>query len=202
MQDIKIDGVGKLYGGGEYRKVVIDGVAECEENLRAQRLEIDGKFQCSGNIDVEELHCDGIAKFLGYVHAKRIELDGYVAVENGGDFAAREILCDGGLKSDGQISADHLFVDGFLDAKEIVGEKIEIHSTPRAVARLFTRQGCKAELIEATELYLEGVKAEEVNGQHITVGRGCVIERLDCNGTLHIEGNAVIHQITGSYTNV
>ena len=79
---------------------------------------------------------------------------------------------------------------------------LEIHSTPRAVARLFTRQGCKAELIEATELYLEGVKAEEVNGQHITVGRGCVIERLDCNGTLHIEGNAVIHQITGSYTNV
>ena len=70
---------------------------------------------------MEELHCDGIAKFLGYVHAKRIELDGYVAVENGGDFAAREILCDGGLKSDGQISADHLFVDGFLDAKEIVG---------------------------------------------------------------------------------
>ena len=37
MQDIKIDGVGKLYGGGEYRKVVIDGVAECEENLRAYR---------------------------------------------------------------------------------------------------------------------------------------------------------------------
>ena len=33
-------------------------------------------------------------------------------------------------------------------------------------------------------------------------GRGCVIERLDCNGTLHIEGNAVIRQITGNYTNV
>lgn len=199
MQDMRIDGIGKI-PGGSFGRLVIDGVGECTGPLDADTLKIDGTFKCAGDVRVKELDCDGSARFDRDIHAGRLVVDGLLTMMNRSKLEADEVICDGSISMDGQICADILRADGLIRAREIVGDRIVIKSYITGLAKLFTKGSSKIELIEATYVELSGVTAQTVNGSHIVVGPKCHIETLDCNGTLSIHPSATVQRITGVYT--
>ncbi|MEG0377761.1 MAG: hypothetical protein RR614_04705 [Eubacterium sp.] len=203
MENKRIEGFGTL-SGGEYNNVRIEGIGQCKNDLKVQNLRIEGTFNCSGKLDAVHLHCEGIAEFEESITAKKIITEGFLQVKKGTAIEADEIFCDGFIKIDGQISADVITADGCINAREIVGDAIVIHShVARKISRLlffnFSKITSKADLIEATTIVLDGVKAKKVSGNNIVIGPGCQIEYLDCSGQLHIDKNAVVLNVSGEY---
>ena len=198
MQDIRIEGVGKI-NGGDYGVIRIDGAGECAGDVIAQTIKIDGKYKCQGVTKAELIDCDGMATFNGNVQVKTLRVDGLCKI-NSGSVEAEEVDCDGSMTVSGQISADTLLADGLIDAKEIVGDRVVIKSRISMLARLFIKHLSTADLIEATTIELEGVTARTVNGSDVTIGPGCRIETLDCSGRLFIHKDSTVKIITGDYT--
>lgn len=199
MQDIRIDGIGKI-PGGSFGRLVIDGVGECIGDLEADTLKVDGVLKCRGAVTVKELNCDGTARFDKDIQAGRLSVDGFLTMMNSSKLEADEVLCDGSISMDGQICADTVRADGLIRAREIVGDRIIIQSYLGTWGKLFTKGGSKIELIEATYVELKGVTAQTVNGSRVVIGPKCQIGHLDCNGTLSIDPSATVQHITGEYT--
>lgn len=198
MQDIRIEGTGRI-SGGEYGKIKVDGLGQCEGDLKAELLDVDGKFKCQGNLKATLVDCDGFAEFTGSISAKEMKVDGLLTVAGNGPIEADTVRCDGCIKLQGQLSADTVRVEGSITAQEIVGDHIRIHTFLGHFARLFSLAKSQVELIEATHIDLVGVTATTVNGSEIVIGPGCVIENLDCNGHLTISPGAQVKNITGDY---
>jgi cytoskeletal protein CcmA (bactofilin family) len=199
MQNMKIDGAGSI-DGGEYGIVEIDGMATCTGDLSAESVQVDGMFKCKGSLKAGRLHCDGMAKIQGNVKAGRIEANGMLAVKGGTKIEADEIDCDGMIKIDGEISADRIMADGCIDAAEITGDSIVIHSHGHFFIPFFRTPRSRIKLIEATTIALRSVVAESVNGKDIRIERGCRIESIDCSGTLWISPWASVRNVSGNYS--
>lgn len=190
--------------------VKVDGVAGVED------LEVAGAFTVEGEtLESNRIECDGAVKVKGGITAKTIEVDGALTAK--GDIAADEIEVDGVLKAGGQISADKVHVEGCISAAEIVGDEVIIWNQHRSTGFTITvgrstvihmgsgdyygsATSSKLGLIEATTVALAGVEADTVNGTDVTIGPGCVIDHLDCNGILRIDPAAQVGNITGEYT--
>lgn len=198
MKDITIDGKSN-FGGGAFGTIIIDGLAQCDGALEAEALRVDGKFKCLGDAKLGLLDCDGSAEFLSSVKAKKVTIDGLMAVTTPAKLEADEVHCDGSISIEGQISADVISIDGLVRAKELVGDRIYIHSHLGKFASLFFK-GSTAELIEATTVELQGIRAQSVNGQDIVIGPECVIDTVDCSGTLSIDPRSTVTNLSGSYT--
>ena len=82
MQDIKIEGIGKI-GAGEYGDVKIDGSGSCEGNLKCVVLKVDGALKAGGSIEAEALSIDGKLKAAGDIIAAEIDCDGMAKIEGG-----------------------------------------------------------------------------------------------------------------------
>lgn len=199
MQDIRIEGTGHI-SGGEYGTVKVDGLGQCNGDLKAELLDVDGKFKCLGALQATTLECDGFAECTGSISAKAMKVDGMLNLQGEGSIEADTVRCDGCIKLHGQLSADEVRVSGSISAREIVGDRIVIHTFLGRLSRLFSVAQSQVELIEATHIDLVGVTANTVNGSEIIIGPGCVIENLDCNGKLTISPGAQVKNITGDYT--
>ena len=213
MQDMKITGMGDL-PGGEYGTVTVTGIGKCIGSIHAQsvsvagvfksldavridRLSISGTFKCTGRLDAGEMTVGGIAELLGDAGAERLTVGGMFHAK-GARLESSDIKCTGIINAKGQVSTDRLHVTGVINAAEIVGDEIVIHSYHPHLSR-FVSTPSKAGFIEATTIDLSGVTAKAVNGTNVTIGPGCSIEALDCNGTLHIDPEAVVKNVTGDY---
>lgn len=199
MQNLNIDGAGSI-DGGEYGIVKIDGMATCSGALSAESVHVDGMFKCKGSLSVEHFHCDGMARIEGNVKAGKIVADGMLAIKGGTKIEADEIDCDGMIKISGEISADRIVSDGCIDAEEITGDSIVIHSHRHFYIPFFWTARSRITLIEATTVELRGVIAASVNGKDVRIERGCRIESVDCSGTLWISPWARVKNVSGNYT--
>lgn len=197
----KIEGVGTITGG-VYDVLDIDGVCTVEGDLKAEELKIDGVFTCNGSIEAEKLDCDGVVTINGNLRAGTADIDGVVTV-SGSKIEADLIICDGVLSVEGEISADVIEADGKINAKEIVGDRILINSNwKNGFTKLLFKIGEKAhmkfsvvDLIEGTTIELRGVRAKSVNGQDVTIGKNCNIDRVEASGVLNIDPTAQIGEV-------
>lgn len=199
--------VGNMEINGAVR---VNGIAQIEDLEVCGALNVDGATLECGHIE-----CDGSVKVEGSITAKTMEVDGSLKAKE--NISADEIEVDGVLKAGGQVSADKIRVEGLISAGEIVGDEVIIWNKNRERGFTITvgkstviRMGnerfsmgstsSRIGLIEATTIALAGVEADTVNGTDVTVGPGCVIDHLDCNGILRIDPSARIGNITGEYT--
>ncbi len=202
FESVNINGVVKCTGAIKTGKMDADGSFQCDGDIIAQTICIDGIFKCKGSLTADFLDCDGMAEFESFIKAKKIDADGMINVKNGTRIEAEEIYCNGGISVEGgEISADILDSDGYICAREIVGDKIRIKSRAGKFWSFILRMNSssKVDLIEATTIDLKGVTAKTVNGKDIRIGSRCVIENLDCSGTLQIDSDARVNHITGDY---
>ena len=216
MQDIKIEGIGKM-GAGEYGDIKTDGSGSCEGSLKSVVLKVDGALKVSGSIEAEvlsidgklkaegdiiaaEIDCDGMAKIEGGVRAKIIDSDGAFTVLN--NVNADRIDCNGMIDvPHGTVSADVIRVDGCIFAREIVGDDVRIKmSVSPLIKPFFAKNAPELEVLEATKIDIKGVKAKSVAGEDIVIGSRCEIEKLHCTGTLKLHEDSKIGEITGNYT--
>jgi len=200
-----IDGV-VTFPGGKFDDLKVNGVCTSEGSIEAVSLDIDGVFTAKGDVCAEKLDCDGVTTIEGNLRVKKADIDGVTSV-HGDKVEADHIVCDGVLTAANQISADIIEADGFINAKEIVGDRIVIRSFRKSTFfSLFLKikqalkdpDFSKIDLIEATTIELRGVRAKAVNGQDIIIGPACIIDRVDCSGTLAIDPGAQVGEVVGS----
>lgn len=199
----------------EARQMEVNGAVRVTGTARVEDLEVDGAVTVEGEtLECGHLEVDGAVKVKGSVTARTIEVDGIVNAK--GDISADEIEVDGALKADGQVSADKVHVEGCISASEVVGDEVIIWdqqqgggftlNVGRATVISIGHTGfnskntSKVGLIEATTVALACVEADTVNGTDVTIGPGCVIGHLDCNGILRLDPSARVGEITGEYT--
>jgi cytoskeletal protein CcmA (bactofilin family) len=198
MYDYNMEGIGKI-NGGEFGTVTVDGVGTCTEDLKAETIRVNGVFKCRGTLEAGFMQTDGTAEVNAYIRAKKMVVEGMLTVRGEGKIEAGEIECEGMIKA-GEISADIINADGFINAREIVGDRIVIRSHSNRIAQFFTKRFSHIELIEATNIEIHGVVAKAVNGQNIVIGPNCIIDSVDCSGTLTVHDSSSIKTMTGDYT--
>jgi cytoskeletal protein CcmA (bactofilin family) len=192
--DIKVDGVSNI-GGGDYETIDIDGVCNCHGDLKAKQLHIDGVFNCDGQVDTGLLDCEGTTNFKGDIRCEKANINGVLDIK--GRFEATTIVGEGVIHCLGEVSADLLDMEGWIMANEVVGERIVIRSkVKRWLSRWLTKKETIG-LIEATTVELHGVRARQVNGHDVHIGKGCEIDQLSYSGTLRVDPGATV----GSTTN-
>lgn len=199
MGDFMLEGIGSI-SGGTFDTVRIEGIGSCSEDMKVVNLNIEGIYTCSGKVDVELLYCEGMAEFKADIRAKKISIEGIFNQSGNTKIEASEILCQGVIKTSGEISTDVLDALGCVEAREIVGDHIKICSRKPRHRFFVIGVRSKIKVIEATTIELYGVKSTTVNGKDIIIGEKCVIETVDCCGTLFIDESAVVKNITGEYT--
>lgn len=215
MQDIKISGLGDLPGGTfgtvsvagvgkttgpiSAEKMTVSGAFKGADDISAQKVSVSGTFHCAGSLTIGELSCSGMLDTSKNVAADAVKVSGMLHV-HGNQLEAGCIDCTGTITADGQISADKLHSTGLVRAKELVGDEIIIRRPKFSGIFLFHLWGTsKVGLVEATTLVLEGVTASTVNGSDITIGPGCTIDHLDCNGTLSVDSSSTVREIVGDF---
>lgn len=216
----EVNGALECAGRLDAGELEINGAVKVEGAAGVEDLTVDGALTVEGDkLECGRVECDGAIKVNGGgMTASTIEVDG--ALNAKGDVSADSITVDGCLKTEGQVSADRIHVEGTISAAEIVGDEVIIWNQNRGFTGLgftVTVGGKKFSfgsdsgrghsdrvsqigLIEATTIALEGVAAQTVNGTDVTIGPGCVIENLDCNGILRLDEAAQVGNITGNYT--
>ena len=197
-----IEGV-VTFPGGRFDELRIDGVCTSDGSIEANRLDINGVFTAKGDVLAEKFDCDGIVTIEGNLRVKKADIDGVTTIQ-GEKVEADYIKCDGVLTARNQVSADVIEADGFINAREIVGDSIRIRSFRKSgIFKLFLKvkevfgnpDFSKIDLIEATTIELRGVRAMAVNGQDIVIGPACIIDRVDCSGSLRIDSDATVKEI-------
>lgn len=196
MQDTRIDGMGTI-AGGEYGSVKVSGMGKCTGDLTAQSLSVSGKFTCQGKLKVGKLTCSGTADFGGDISAASLSASGRLVLGEGCNLEAQEVRCSGYIRVGGQISADLLKAEGAINAREVVGDQIQIISHSRGLGALLFPTLSTVGMVEATTVSLSGVRADTVSGQNVTIGPRCDIGQVDCSGTLSVHRSAKIGRVTG-----
>ncbi len=213
----EINGCLECGGRLDAGELEINGAVKAADGAGIETADVSGALTVTGKLECSSVTCDGAIKVSEDMTAATIEVDGALNVK-GGVFAD-SITVDGVLNAGGQVSADHVRVEGSISAAEVVGDEVVIGQQGRLFTGLgitITVGGKKISvgsdsgrweqktsaigLIEATTIALEGVTAQTVNGTDVTIGPGCVIENLDCNGILRIDPSAQVKSITGDYT--
>ncbi|MDR0570012.1 MAG: hypothetical protein LBG71_02160 [Clostridiales Family XIII bacterium] len=202
----KAEGVSTVRGG-TYDEFDVNGVCTVLGPLEAGLVSVNGVCTCESDVTARHLDCKGVLTIHGNARAGEMDVEGVVSV-GGAKLEADHIRCEGLLTVKGEISADVIEADGKISAREIVGDRIVIKSFwRRGLAKLLFGIGrrfkmfefSEVELIEATTVELQYVKAVSVSGRDVTVGRECEIERVDCCGKLKIDPTAKVGEISGDY---
>ena len=206
MQKTDFDGILSI-AGGTYEHLRIDGICNCSGNLIAQEIEINGILNCDANLEAGKFDCDGVANVKGSMRTDAIDVDGYMNIgrkNSNAKLEANEIHCRGVITvlGNGEINAEIIDAEGYINANEIVGEKVKIKSQTSILMKWLANKWSKVDMIEATTIELDNVTAKIVNGHDITIGESCVIDKLDCSGRLIIHPTSTIKEITGDHVRI
>lgn len=200
-----INGMTSVSGNLRTEELDVDGNLTVDGSLAAGNTKVDGRLKCSGVTTAAAFRCDGMASLQNGLFAKSIDVDGMLTVT--GNMEAESIRANGKISSTAQISADTIRLYGMVKADEIVGDDIEIKYADIAsfaaglLNSLFgsnlRNDTRSANLIEATTINLEGVCAGVVSGEHVTIGKNCQIDRLDCTGDYTIDASSTVRLLNG-----
>ena len=196
----KIGGVSTV-GGGIYEELVVHGVVTVNGDLEAQSMDVDGVVTVDGKLESKSfIKINGVVTVNGNLRAQFVDVDGVVNIAS--NVEADHVRIGGVVSSKAQISADLVEGNGVISAEEIVGEKVILHCEHKR-RHLFSlgrkdRDKPRVGTIEATEIDVDGIRVENLNGHNIVIGPQCVVENVDCSGTLSIAPEAQVKNINGS----
>ncbi|MFC3804227.1 hypothetical protein [Cohnella sp. GCM10012308] len=200
--DLKMDGIGTA-AGGVYKKVELNGVCKVASDIEAQLFDADGRIRVGGQLTAAELDLDGTLDVAGDARVGKAAIDGVITVEGayagqllrlngmltvGGDCETDALEGEGAFKIGGLLNAGtiDLRLQGRGTAKEIGGESIRIgKGRTGAWQSLWQRmlpsfaQELLADLIEGDRIELDHATVKVVRGDRVTIGEGCVIDRVE-----------------------
>lgn len=201
-RDITIKGANN-FCGGEFDHVFLSGFTKMNNNLVAKSLRTEGVFKANGEIFTEEFSCSGVANITGHIKATHSNIDGTMKLK-GEKFESEKIICSGVLSVEGEINADNICSEGVINAYAVYGDFVTINSVKNSIVDFFENiffnfHTSKIGLIEATTVSVIRVKCNNINGHDITIGKGCVVKNIYCDGSLYIHPTARVENISGDY---
>ncbi|MBO9599959.1 MAG: hypothetical protein J7559_19320 [Cohnella sp.] len=214
-QDLKIIGE-TTSSGGQFGNVRITGQCTFRSDMDCNRLSCIGQTDIQGNLRAGELKLTGEAGIRGALDAGRVGGRGQLNVSSrlrgehirftgeikvGGDCEAGDLSMLGAFDVNGLVSAEQLELKMFgpCKAKEIGGGRLVVRrSRKSSVVHLFKPSNAGvliADSIEGDVVELEHTKARVVRGNHVTIGQGCEIGRVEYTQTLKIHTQAVVKEM-------
>lgn len=211
MAVTRIKGVNTLEGG-QYEELILGGVVTANGDLKASSVEIGGVVTLNGSLESDSfIKIGGVVTANQALRAKTMEVGGVVTLHGGVE--ADVIQIRGVVTAKQQVSADLVESRGVFSAEEVVGDRVIIHcvdkteSNGRGLFHWLRKWNEKRTVqprvgtIEATEIDVDGIRADNLNGQNIMIGPRCIVENVDCSGRLAIAPGAVVKYINGqAYT--
>lgn len=209
----RISGIVTINGDIVANKMRVEGVSNVKGYVKAANLHVEGVTNISEEMVSNQIKVEGVANLSGNLKTTNLDIQGIIR-SKGDKIEAEKINCEGILTFDGEISADVIKAEGIIRANEIYGDQITVESVSiepfhwlkKGIQNLmgFDADGkdnfSKIDLIEGTTVKLKNVRAKEVNGHNITIGSHCVIDKVDCDGTLCVSRSATIGEITGEHS--
>lgn len=178
------------------------GMSTIEGSLKANTMKSSGKTNVEGKIEGNDLEISGMLDIVGNITGERLKLSGYSMVD--GDIEVDYFECSGKIESEGLINADsvNITLRNHCSAQEIGGKTIAILEDQKTenkglFASLFTenrKDTLSCSLIEGDEIHLENVLCETVRGKNISIGKGCIIEKVEYTDTIEIIEDAKVNE--------
>lgn len=193
LYDVNVEGIGKV-GGGRYKDVNVEGITTILDSIDAENIAAEGTLKVNGNITCTNISCEGMAVFNGSIDAKEhIEFEGVIKVC--GNVQGKSIDVEGVLNMDGLLSADSISfeVSRSCNISEIGGSNVKIENNSFHKIGLFKRKvkvNCK--VIEGDNIYLENVECDVVRGKNITIGPGCIIDKIEYSMNIDIDKSSTV----------
>lgn len=204
---MKIEAMGAI-NGGKYEDIAIDGVGKIKGDIEVNRLNINGVCKCTGLLSSTEFVCDGVFDGNRNIKSKNIRVDGVMKL-SAGNLEGNCLYCDGVLQTKGNVSFDIVDINGYISAKEITGDSIKIHNNiDRNVdmeKNIFhflkgntnSKNYCTIELIEASTINIQGVKAQTVSGEDVVINKDCEVNVVNAIKSLRIHPSAIVKNNLG-----
>jgi len=216
--DLALVGVGNA-SGGEYGSVVIEGVGKIDQDTSCETLHVNGVATIRGQVTTRQFTLNGKLNVMGSVVSQVTSIEGHAHIRgkllsdditlNGilkllGDCEAERFKARGGFVIEGLLNAGEVDIalHGQGKAAEIGGERIHVQreETPY-LGKLFgwlvpaLKSQLHAQIIEGDEVQLEATTAGIVRGNHVMIGPGCEIERVEYRSELiiHPEAKVALH---------
>ncbi|MBW7456172.1 polymer-forming cytoskeletal protein [Paenibacillus sepulcri] len=200
-RSVKIDGIGKVEGDLISESFQLNGVATIRGAIRSRQLRVKGKMSVEGDVYSPNFQMEGDIKVHGRMACDEIQLEGLLQLH--GDCEAEQFVSRGGFTMDGMLNAERIdiLLYGRCQVKEIGGESILVKRSERSLwSKLFQwlipvfdpRLATGA--IEGDNIHLEGTIAQVVRGNRISIGPGCIIERVEYRTELAVHPDAKVNQ--------
>ncbi len=201
----RCDGTARILGDLDAGTAIIRGTASVIGKVLADRLDVRGTLEALQPIEVKgTMFIRGPLRFEGPLTAGTISHRG--PARGGGPIVARQLLeSNGSLElRTGGITAPHVAFTGSFEvagpirAKSVIARVLApsraaaveadtvVFDRPTRIPRLLEQFGLLAsepsvrvDRIEARDVYLDGVDCEYVRSEHLLLGPGCHVTRLD-----------------------
>ncbi len=213
---ITIDGVGTIQGDISVKRIEVNGKSKALGKISCNEMDVNGLLSTYDDIKVKEnCNVNGYCKTKGTIKGKFFEVNGRVNVEKevsfdnikvsgelfvNGNCQCEDLYLDGRMKISGLLSGDNLDlnISKVNEIKEIGGEKVSVKKNKTIYKLLFFSKERNAKLIcdeiEADEIYLENTYCNIVRGRNITIGDGCVLNKIEYTGEINITGKSEIKE--------
>lgn len=213
MNNERIEGIGSLHGG-EYESIKVEGMGKLKRDAKADQVTIEGMFKSKGKLEAEEVAIEGMARVFRDMKVKRLNINGMLKVRHA-KINAESIYCDGFLTCTGEVLADDIQIYGVCSVAKMYGDTIyishqngDIHIGDKeqllkivsSLGRMYL--GRKVSInynlvdhVECTKLTASGLRAKTVRADSVTLTDGCCVDKLYCDGEMHIDQSCKIGQI-------
>jgi cytoskeletal protein CcmA (bactofilin family) len=199
---LKVVGEGS-YPGGDYEKVKITGQGTVSGDVRALEAKVTGEGRVRGKAQVNQLKVVGKLTIDEELSSNDINIIGELNV--GGSVKANTVQTRGFFNSTGNVELEKLNVRGGVTIKGLlnVGNlEINLQNAPSRAAEIggetikvksrsfFTKSyTLEADIIEGDNIHLEHTTARMVRGNHVEIGPGCQIEKVEYRSTFTNKGH-------------
>jgi len=193
MGEYRCEGIGSV-NGGIYDKLHVEGVFTAKGPIKANQISGEGVMNFSA-LCVEDMTLEGVTKVNGLLEAGSCNAEGVLK--------AAAITVSGNLYSDGVVNT------GFLKADSATLLHNKKKESPRPFARFLSlfsgrsaqeENNAKIRKIEAGTLALQDYCVQSIIGQDITIGRGCIVDKVQASTRLRIHSSAIVHDLSTSVT--
>lgn len=221
---ISISGSAVVDGDISFDTMKVSG--RCHTNsshtLTGKQLRISGSLKLSGALEVEEFHVSGSCRLEDCeVHGTSMHVSGSLTTNcnikvkelrasgrvksTGAKIYADSIYIPGSFSNDDEVNADEIELYGASSLNDVFGDHIVARITPKKNTifsfNIFSSERAHhIKNIECTTLEAQALHCGSISAETIELSENCVIDHIQCDGTLIYDKTCKIGTVEGTCT--
>lgn len=178
---VLVEGIGKANGPVVFERLRVDGCFHAKDRLEGEEMIIEGKLNCDRDVQVQNFHLLGMMSVTGNVKGAAMLIGGF-------------------LKCSGEVSGDRIQVDGVIQADRIVAG--EVYFNDQNYQNPFRQRWAQSKVnqIDCTTCHGAQLCCHKLCGDNIDLRSHCVIDIVECNGTIRMDSTCKVKEMKGDYT--